>query len=160
MVNLVSLYLLRRKYKQFCFVILFSICSWPVFLFKQLSIKVLWFMILGEKYLGYSLSLGQFSWVGTVFLGTICPTGSYVQLCRRQIIRKAIFLGGNFQGLLSGGNYPWSNFSGNNNPGAIIQGCNYTGTIFLESNYPQGQLSGRQQYRRQFCGGGGNFSRG
>ena len=44
---------------------------------KQLSIKVLRFLILGEKYIGCKLSLGQISWKA-VFLGAICPSGNYV----------------------------------------------------------------------------------
>ena len=67
------------------------------------------------------------------------------RLCRRQIIRKAIFLGGNFQGVLSGGKYLWGNC-----PGAIIQGAVIREAIFLVINYPLVQLSRWQLYGGQF----------
>ena len=89
---------------------------------KQLSIKVLRILILGEKYIVCNLSLGQCSW-GQFSLG---------QLCRRQIIGKAIFLGGNFQGYIVRGQLSL---------GAIFQeqssrGQFSLGAIFLEGNCP------------------------
>ena len=52
-------------------------------------------------------------------------------LCKLQIIQKAIFLGSNLQGMLSGGNYFGGNFLG-----AIIQVA-----IIRGGNFPREQLS-------------------
>ena len=51
----------------------------------QLKYYEYWFS--KKKYIVSNLSLGKYSW-GEVFLG---------QLCRQQIIRKSLLLGGNFQ---------------------------------------------------------------
>ena len=112
----------------------------------------LWF--LGKKYIRCNLSLVQFSW-GVVFLGAICPRGNYVEdkSSERQFSSGAISTG-----ILSGGNYLWSN-----SPGAIIRrqssrgylsGGQYSsGAIILGGNCSRGNHPGGN------CPGG-NFPRG
>ena len=95
---------------------------------KQLSINVLRFFILEERYLGYNSSLGLFS-LREVFLGTISRS-NYVggKSSERQFSSGAIS-----RVILSGGNYLWGNFLG-----AII----IRETIFLGGDYPRGYLTG------------------
>ena len=81
------------------------------------------FWFLGKKYIGCNLSLGQFSW-GAVFLEAICPRGIFAD---NKSSEREFFSGAISRGLLSRGNYLWSNCLG-----AIIQG----------RNIPRGQLSG------------------
>ena len=109
---------------------------------KQLSTKVMRFRILGEKYIVCNLSLGQCSW-GQFSSG---------ELCRQQIIWKAIFLRGNFQrdivkGQLYLGSFSVSNHPGDNYQPAIIlrQFCSWAillGGNCPWSNYPWWQLPG------------------
>ena len=101
------------------------------------------FWFLGKKYIGCIYSWDDF------------PGGSFSrdhlfkgQLCRQQIIRKTNFLGSISRGILSGGNFLWSNC-----PGAIICGQSSRGTIFLGGNYPRGQLSGGNFPRGQLSSG-------
>ena len=88
--------------------------------------------------------MGQFScWA--VSLGAICPRGNYVgdKSSERQFTWGAIF-----RGILSGGNYLWSNC-----PGAIIQGQSFrgqlswalysSGAIIRGTSFLWGQLSSR-----------------
>ena len=100
---------------------------------NQLSIKVLHFWFLGNKYIGCNLSLGQFSW-GTVYLGaTSHPKGSFPQ---------GQFPGGYCQGaIFPGGNCPRANYHRGNNARATIQGEVVRGAvnrmaIFHGGNFP------------------------
>ena len=79
---------------------------------KQLSIKVVRFLILGKKIYGVEFILG------TMFLGT---NYHYPKGTRGQ------FPGG----ILPGGNYHWGNFLG-----AITQVAFIRGSIFFGGNYP------------------------
>ena len=105
------------------------------------------------------MSLGQFSWGRSFLRGHF----SEEQLCRWQLIRKGIFIRGNYlwgncpgakireqssRGtIFLGGNYPWWQLSGVKESGGTNQGNNhpgdnYTGAIFLRGNYPWEQLYG------------------
>ena len=63
------------------------------------------------------------------------------KLCRQQIIRKTIFLGGSFQGDIVREQLSLKILSGSNHPGDNCPGGNYPRTIFLGGNYPRRQLS-------------------
>ena len=120
---------------------------------KQLSTKVMRFRILGEKYIVCNLSLGQCSW----------GQFSSEELCRQQIIWKAIFLRGNFQRDIVKGQLYLGLFSVSNNPGdnyqpAIIrrQFCSWAivhGAIILGGNCPGWNNLGGQSSRGQLFGG-------
>ena len=57
------------------------------------------------------------------------------QLCRGQIIQKAILLGGNFQRDIVRAQTFLGKLSGSDNPAAIIQGPIIRGSVFLGRNY-------------------------
>ena len=127
-------------------------------------IKVLRFLILGQKYIRCNL----FSW--RQFSRDHLSEG---QLCTRRIIQKTILLGGNSRGILSGSNYLWGNFLGaiireQLSRGQLSWGYFFSGTIilgvsclgdnYLGGNFPRGQsssgqLSGGQLSRVQFSSG-------
>ena len=127
---------------------------------KQLSIKVLRSLVLGEKISRCNLSLELFS-LGAVFVWKICPTGNYVggnhtksNFLRRQfpgdIVRGHYLWGKCFgaiiQGQSSGGQFSleaiilWGNNPRGNHPGPNCLGGNYPGGNFL-----WGQFSGHHQ---------------
>ena len=77
--------------------------------------------------------------MGAVFVGAICPRGNYVdeKSSERQFSSEAIS-----RGILSGGNYLWTNCLG-----AIIRGLSSRdqlsgggGAIILGSNFPHGAI--------------------
>ena len=96
-------------------------------------VKVLRFLIFGEKCIGCNLFLGQFSW-GAVFLGAICLKGNYVDnKSEKQFLLGAIIFGVIVRKQSSranylGGNIPWGQLSGLQfSLGAIILGSNCPG---------------------------------
>ena len=98
--------------------------------------KVLRFLIIGEKYLGCHLPLGLFS-CGQ--FSQDCPKDNYQG---NKSSKRKFYLGAIFRGILLGENYLWSNFLG-----AIIRGQSFRGKlpggILFRSSYPWGQLSER-----------------
>ena len=110
---------------------------------KQLSIKVLRFLILGKKYRACNLPWGLFSLGegGLFFLETICSTGNYV---RDKSPERKFFS----EAIIFGSNCPWGNYSG-----AII-----LGDIFPGGNNPRGNHSGGNCLGDNYPGD--NFPRG
>ena len=110
------------------------------------------FLFMGKKYTGCNLSMGQFSW-GAVFCGAICPRGNSVddKSSERQFSSGAIS-----RGILSGGNYLWSNclgaiILGKSSRGHLSRRQYYSGAIILRGicpghNYPGGNFPCGQSF--------------
>ena len=111
---------------------------------KQLSIKVLRFLILGKKYRACNLPLGHFSLEEgrLFFLETICPTGNYVRhksperkFSSEAIIFRSNCPRGNYSGaIILRAFFREAIISGVIIHGAIAWGKTIRGTIFHGDN--------------------------
>ena len=113
-------------------------------------IKVLPFLILGEKYVVCNFSLVQSSWGKGSF-----PRGNYAgyKLSERQFSLGAISMG-----ILSGGNYLWSNCPeattwGQSSRAQFSEGQFSSEAIILGDNCPGGNNPVGNQSRGQFFSG-------